>query len=60
MPLDKNGVMKPGLKLLRRATAIKPTIWCGNCECFRYSPCGCKSNKNSRNRVQGRKKAKDA
>ena len=60
MPLDRNNEMKPGLKLLRTNTNDKkPTQWCGNCECMRFSTCGCKSNINSRNRVQGRKKAKN-
>ena len=42
MPLDRDGVMCPGLKLLRTATAAKPTFQCGNCNHMRYSRCGCR------------------
>jgi len=32
---------KLGLIKLRRMTGHKPTYKCDNCECMRYSPCGC-------------------
>lgn len=31
----------PGLKALRKQRGTKPTFYCDNCKCHRYSPCTC-------------------
>lgn len=39
-----------GLKKLRaNSTDSKPEFSCSNCNCRRYSPCGCSKNKKKRN-----------